>query len=342
MKDKVIVWGTGKGFSNREENIREKYDIVAFTGNDRPLANFKYMDKYVVPEEIVYIKSDKVLICSLTYFETIKYQLINKYHIATDCIIGISEESKLIEKNPSVEQLIFNSVQEYQKLNTNKKFEINQEDMWLIMQDYMGEAGAVHKHYFAQDIWAGRKIHTSNPLEHYDIGSRLDGFISHLLTFMEKVNYIDIRPLPYDIDRLVFYQGDATTLEGIPDNSIVSLSSLHATEHFGLGRYGDTIDPDACFKAMKSFARVLRPQGNLYFSVPIGPIDKVCFNAHRIFSPLTILKSFEELELLEFAIVVDKSGNAEVIDISQIEKIANEIPEYSCGLFEFTKKVSEG
>ena len=99
MKDKVIVWGTGKGFSNREENIREKYDIVAFTGNDRPLANFKYMDKYVVPEEIVYIKSDKVLICSLTYFETIKYQLINKYHIATDCIIGISEESKLIENS---------------------------------------------------------------------------------------------------------------------------------------------------------------------------------------------------------------------------------------------------
>ena len=84
------------------------------------------------------------------------------------------------------------------------------------------------------------------------------------------------------------------------NNSLESLSSLHAVEHFGLGRYGDSIDPDACFKAMKAMQRVLKPEGILYFSVPIGKREKLCFNAHRIFDPFTITDTFNELSLINF------------------------------------------
>ncbi len=97
---------------------------------------------------------------------------------------------------------------------------------------------------------------------HLDVGSRLDGFIAHLLAFME-VEVIDIRPLNINVPGLRFTLGDATVLERKSD-SVESLSSLHAVEHFGLGRYGDSIDPEACFKAMRSFARVLKPGGVLY------------------------------------------------------------------------------
>ena len=48
--------------------------------------------------------------------------------------------------------------------------------------------------YFIQDIWAAQRIYKKKPNEHIDIGSRVDGFVSHLMVFM-KVKVIDIRPL---------------------------------------------------------------------------------------------------------------------------------------------------
>ena len=117
------------------------------------------------------------------------------------------------------------------------------------------------------------------------------------------------------------------------DNSLESISSLHAVEHFGLGRYGDTVDPEACFDAMRAIQRVLKPGGRLYFSVPIGT-QKVYFNSHRVFNPYTILEVFNDLQLLTFSVIDDKgifylSPNAIIGDYVN----AND----SCGLFEFTK-----
>ncbi|NJN82618.1 MAG: DUF268 domain-containing protein, partial [Caldilineaceae bacterium] len=102
-------------------------------------------------------------------------------------------------------------------------------------------------------------------------------------------------------------------------------------EHFGLGRYGDPVDPDACFQAMQAMARVLRPGGCLYFSTILG-MERVNFNAHRVFAPSTVLSAFPQLELVSFA-AVDDLG----------DYIAECCPEdfasskFACGLFEFTK-----
>ena len=84
------------------------------------------------------------------------------------------------------------------------------------------------------------------------------------------VTVVDIRPLKSSVDGLTFVQDDATELARFPTGSVHSLSSLHAAEHFGLGRYSDPIDPDACFKFMKALERVLAPNGRLYFSVPVA------------------------------------------------------------------------
>ena len=91
------------------------------------------------------------------------------------------------------------------------------------------------------------------------LGRDWGGFIAYLLSFRQdkKTVMIDIRPLPQKIDGLEFIQADATNLDRIASESIDSLSSLHALEHFGLGRYGDPIDPEASFKAMKAMQRVL-------------------------------------------------------------------------------------
>ena len=62
-----------------------------------------------------------------------------------------------------------------------------------------------------------------------------------------------------------------------------SISSLHAIEHFGLGRYGDPIDYYGFEKAIDNISKLLEISGHFYFSVPIGP-QRIEFNAHRVFS----------------------------------------------------------
>jgi SAM-dependent methyltransferase len=185
-------------------------------------------------------------------------------------------------------------------------------------------------HYFHQDLWAARKIRERSPSEHFDVGSRIDGFVAHVLTFM-PVTVIDIRPMSEPIEGLGFIQADATDLSSIADASLESVSSLHAVEHFGLGRYGDTVDPTGASRAMAALSRVLKPGGRLYFSVPIGR-ERLCFNAQRIFSPDTVLRAFSDLELVSFA-AVDDAGHLVVGSAPEDFREAN----YSCGLFEYTK-----
>ena len=159
-------------------------------------------------------------------------------------------------------------LRKYNKLNTRKDFHASPNNFYFCLNDWDAQAGSLGV-YFYQDLWAAKKIFALKPSEHFDIGSRVDGFIAHVLPFM-PLTMIDIRPLSEKVEGLKFIQADATNLDGIADNSIISLSSLCAPEHFGLGRYGDPIDPEACFKALKSMQRVLAKGGHLYIAVPVG------------------------------------------------------------------------
>jgi Caenorhabditis protein of unknown function, DUF268 len=218
----------------------------------------------------------------------------------------------------------------YQRLNSMPAFRLKIKDAFPILTDRHASAGLADGHYFHQDLWAARKIFQIRPQLHVDIGSRVDGFVAHILAFM-PVTVVDIRPLVSRVQGLTILQDDATSLSMLEKNSVPSLSSLHAAEHFGLGRYSDPIDPDACFKFMDSLQRVLAINGKLYFSVPVGR-ERVDFNAHRVFSPRTILARFSQLQLESFSYVADDGSLHE-----NIAPLALPISEMACGLFEFTK-----
>jgi SAM-dependent methyltransferase len=199
-----------------------------------------------------------------------------------------------------------------------------------ILTDYDAEAGIARGHYFHQDLWAARRVFAARPKRHVDIGSRVDGFGAHVLSFM-PLTIVDIRPLESAIEGLTFIQGDATNLSSIPDGSVESLSSLHAVEHIGLGRYGDTVDADGWRKALGEMRRVLAPGGRLYLSVPIGR-ERVEFNSHRVFNPRTIVDAMAPLELAAFHAVDDGDQMRTNADLDAFGT-AN----FSCGMFEFVK-----
>jgi SAM-dependent methyltransferase len=222
------------------------------------------------------------------------------------------------------------TVRSYARAAKNTDFPLGIRNLRPMLTDRKAQAGYFNSIYFFQDIWAARKIHDRKPARHSDVGSSIEGFVAHVLCFT-SIEVIDIRPLQISMPGLTFVQEDATTLSRFEDNSIGSLSSLHAIEHFGLGRYGDPLSADAYYRAMRSLARVLMPNGRLYFSVPIGR-QRVQFNSQRIFSPLTIIDIFKDLKLVSFSAVNDLGA---FIEDARPEDFAE--LKCGCGMFEFTK-----
>jgi len=210
------------------------------------------------------------------------------------------------------------------------KFPLRLKSLYPVLVDYRSQAGAARGHYFHQDLWAARRVVQSGVKQHVDVGSRIDGFVAHVLTVM-PVTVIDIRPLTSQVSGLTFIQDDATTLSSFSDLSVTSLSSLHAVEHFGLGRYGDKVDSAGWFKGMRSLARILAPGGRLYLSVPVGR-ERVEFNGQRIFDPSTVLSTFNDLLLMSFSAVDDFGDMRHDCSPGDVADA-----EYACGLFEFRR-----
>ena len=215
------------------------------------------------------------------------------------------------------------------------------------LADYRDNAGHIDMHYFYQDIYVASKVQKLGIRHIYDIGSRVDGYISHLLSMGISVTMIDVRPLNYEIKGLDFIQGNATELSTIKDYSLEYMSCLHALEHFGLGRYADPMDYFGWKHALTQYKRVLKDKGLLFLSVPVGKTQRVCFNAHRIFRPMTIVNELcPEMRLLEYANI--RGGKVSTIDFSnnkQFEKTKeildeyaeNKMGEYDCGIFVFER-----
>ena len=218
----------------------------------------------------------------------------------------------------------------YRSANTTKSFDIDWSDIWYRSYDRYAAAGSVTFHYFFQDLWAASRLHDAGIRRHVDVGSRLDGFVAHVLPFC-TVDYVDVRPLDVRIPGLNFTRALITELP-FQSDSVRSLSCLHVLEHIGLGRYGDPIDPSGHVRAAHELERVLQPGGTLLFGTPVGR-ERVCFDAHRVFDPATIVRLFPGLELVEFSLIDDRGHwHAEGSTFDDARACS-----YGCGLFRFEK-----
>ncbi len=341
MKEKIICVCAGRIFRQNIDIIKNSYTIMALADNKKAGETVEGFQCIGI-ERITSYDYDKIVICSTSYEAAIKRQLLdleipeNKIcsikHLINQLYHIVDMDKYETDKNSYIKKSM-----EQRAVN----FLYDKENEMPMLTDYRESAGNVDEHYFLMDILMAREVAKRRPGKHFDIGSRIDGFISHLLAAGIDTTVIDIRPL-CEINagegiKLSFIQADAANLNNIPDYSVKSLSALHSIEHFGLGRYGDEIDPEAHLKAVYAMTRVLSPGGYLYFAVPVGKEEKLCFNAHRIFYPLTIIEYFGELKLEKMYLLHEMRYYEYNIGELREEKFGDVIGGYDCGLFIFKR-----
>jgi Caenorhabditis protein of unknown function, DUF268 len=204
------------------------------------------------------------------------------------------------------------------------------------LHDWYKEGGATKNEYFWQDLLVARMIFEAKPEKHVDIGSRVDGFVAHVASFRE-IEVFDVRPITTQIPGVIFRRADLMKPVKGMEEYCDSLSCLHALEHFGLGRYGDPIDSKGFKRALLNMSSLLSKGGVFYLSVPIG-IERVEFNAQRVFDPRVIVSLAEQYSLLPSALmVIRQDGGIEVpaLEKMQLSELATQ--RYALGLFCFYK-----
>lgn len=210
--------------------------------------------------------------------------------------------------------------------------------LYPCLHDTSEEGGTARGQYFHQDLHVARRIFLNNPLKHLDVGSRVDGFVAHVASFREIV-VADIRAVSAKIPNVSFVQADLMNappaqLRGFCD----SLSCLHAIEHFGLGRYGDPINPGGHLVGLHNLGALLTAGGKFYCSFPIGR-QRIEFNAHRIFDLRYMLDSLTRLyQVDQFSYVNDRGDFHENVALTGPEVANNFGCHLGLGLFEMTKR----
>ncbi|MFC4767270.1 DUF268 domain-containing protein [Effusibacillus consociatus] len=248
------------------------------------------------------------------------------YDKQTDCKPFYSDVFRILTPPPLDERLLkyVSDLNEYFRLAGDP-------DIPFVFTPILGEdvpeTPIPDHHYFYQDTWCARKVFENQPEYHVDVGS--SALLVGILSQFTRVCSIDIRPLPVELKGLECRKGSILELP-FGDREIKSISSLCVVEHVGLGRYGDEIDPLGSEKAIYELKRVLAPEGNLYLSVPIG-IERIVFNAERIFDLKKFLALFSDFRLVEAAFIY---GN-KLISLEEWEQMSSK--QETVGLFHFRR-----
>lgn len=245
---------------------------------------------------------------------------------------------KFIQSFRGIRRFLTNYLQlKKQMKNTIYPFRIS--SFYPVLGDSFQTNGATSGHYFHQDLYVAQQIYCRNPRVHFDVGSRVDGFVAHVASFRE-IKVVDVRPTEIDIPNMEFYTADLS--RPLPPELIGgcdSVSCLHALEHFGLGRYGDPVDVNGYEAGFENLMNMLSEGGILYLSVPIGP-QRIEFNAHRVFDVKTICDmAIRRGGVVKSFSYVDDAGrfHKNVVLKNDTDDNSNFDCAYGCGIFEIVK-----
>jgi len=207
--------------------------------------------------------------------------------------------------------------------------------------DRFSEAGATKGHYFCQDLFVAKQVFAANPVRHIDVGSRIDGFVAHVASF-RSIDVLDVRNLDFADTNIHFHQSDLMSLNPRWYESTDSLSCLHALEHFGLGRYGDPLDPDGWIKGLTSLKRILKPGGTLYLSVPTGLTQRVEFNSQRVFSFEFLFPILSSMFKVKEITLLTETGKLTSLNVEDPSGYATlRLSEFDCSIWVLKRRMND-
>jgi len=242
------------------------------------------------------------------------------------CQIGVN---LLKLKNVIYIPLFFVNFFKYKYISKDKKVDY----IFPVLGEHKEKSSAVIKHYFNQDLLVASYIYKNNPKKHVDVGSRIDGFVAHVASF-RKIEVFDIRDNNFQFKNIIFKRKDISKIDKSLTNYCDSISCLHTLEHFGLGRYGDQLDPNGHIKGFKNLIKILKTGGTLYISFPISDKNVTYFNSERSFNPKEILKWSNKLRLVKFDFIDDYEKIFLNVDLNKFHKKII----YGCGIYTFKKR----
>jgi SAM-dependent methyltransferase len=119
--------------------------------------------------------------------------------------------------------------------------------------------------------------------EGLDVGSITGWYSTIVLAYgAKKSSILEYNPLISEDDQIEILDLKKFWKNPKKFDFITSISSF---EHDGLGRYGDPIDPHADLKIMEKMKKILKQNGIMFLSVPIGK-DALVWNLHRIYGKI--------------------------------------------------------
>lgn len=151
------------------------------------------------------------------------------------------------------------------------------------------------KHLFQLDLLVAQEVFKRKPYKHLDIGSKVDGLVSHIASFRE-LDVLDIRFFDISYKKNINIITEDLLLVDTEKYKYDSISSVGCIAHVGLGRYGDKIDTEGDLKSLKKITEMLSENGYLYLAVPTG-IEKIVFNSHRQYDPEKFKNLLNKYEL---------------------------------------------
>ena len=111
---------------------------------------------------------------------------------------------------------------------------------------------------------------------------------------------LEAEQYPFDPHRIEYVRGDFNELE-LEQHSFDQILNCSSVEHVGLaGRYGSPDEPDGDLHAMEKMARILKPDGDMVLTIPVG-IDAIHAPNHRIYGEERLSRLLEHWQIREEA-----------------------------------------
>lgn len=337
---RIAVVGLGCTFESYIEKIEKYYEVICVSDSYYSDTECIYNGYEYIPINKLYsVMLDKILICvsQAKYYWRIHRNLL-MYGIdesmIMDCL-SLWELDFLSERDglgDRINRFIEIKKEYIKKTDSHYQFKLDDDYICPMLFEYDKEASKVERFYWYFEDWCSKRVFQNKPSVHYDIGGRMEGFINRLLTYGQEVIEIDIRPMSFKTEGLTFIQDDAILLESIPDSSVESISCLGVIESYGLGRWGDNINPDAWRQGLRSINRVTKKGGVVYIAVPIGK-EKLEFNGRYVFCPETIVNNMDHMRLVDFSIADPRFGLIKQADLGSYNNWDGDAQIMGCFMF---------